>query len=53
MEEMINHPEHYQGQGIECIDAMEAAYGTQAVIDFCRCNAFKYQWRAGKKENLA
>ena len=44
MEEMINHPEHYQGQGIECIDAMEAAYGTQAVIDFCRCNAFKYQW---------
>ena len=53
MKEQVNHPEHYQGQGIECIDAMEAAYGTKAVIEFCRCNAFKYQWRAGKKENLA
>ena len=32
---------------------MEADYGTQAVIDFCRCNAFKYQWRAGKKGSLS
>ena len=53
MEEQVNHPTHYQGQGIECIDAMEAAYGIKAVIDFCRCNAFKYQWRAGKKGSLS
>jgi hypothetical protein len=53
MEEQVNHPAHYQGQGIECIDAMEAAYGIKAVIDFCRCNAFKYQWRAGKKGSLS
>ena len=51
--DMVNHPSHYEGNGIECIDAMEAAYGTQAVIDFCRCNAFKYQWRAGKKGSLS
>lgn len=53
MKEQVNHPAHYQGQGIECIDAMEAAYGIKAVIDFCRCNAFKYQWRAGKKGSLS
>ena len=47
--DMISHPPHYADGGIECIDAMEAAYGLYAVIEFCRCNAFKYQWRAGKK----
>lgn len=49
----VNHPEHYTGNGIECIDAMLSAYGIQAVIEFCRCNAFKYQWRAGKKGSAA
>lgn len=44
----INHPSHYAGS-IECIDAMEAAYGTEAVMHFCQCNAFKYQWRFDKK----
>ena len=53
MKEQVNHPAHYQGQGLECIDDMEAAYGIKAVIDFCRCNAFKYQWRAGKKGSLS
>lgn len=51
--EMVNHPAHYASGGIECIDAMIAAYGIQAVIEFCRCNAFKYQWRAGKKGSTA
>ena len=45
----VNHPSHYAQGGIECIDAMEAAYGTQAVIHFCMCNAFKYQWRFKNK----
>lgn len=45
----VNHPAHYIQGGIECIDAMEAAYGTEAVIYFCMCNAFKYQWRFNKK----
>ena len=49
----VNHPSHYNQGKIECIDAMESAYGTKAVIEFCRCNAFKYQWRAGKKGSLA
>ena len=45
----INHPPHYTQGKIECIDAMEAAYGIEAVIMFCMCNAFKYQWRFNKK----
>lgn len=45
----VNHPSHYTQGGIECIDAMESAYGTEAVIMFCMCNAFKYQWRFNKK----
>ena len=48
-EDNVNHPSHYTQGKIECIDAMESAYGTEAVIMFCMCNAFKYQWRFNKK----
>ena len=43
--DVVNRPKHYANSSIECIDAMEAAYGTEAVMWFCACNAFKYQWR--------
>lgn len=43
----VNHPAHFTGGGIECIEAIEAAgYGS----GFCRGNAMKYLWRAGKKD---
>lgn len=45
----VNNPYHYASGKIECIDAMESAYGLKAVIYFCMCNAFKYQWRFNKK----
>ena len=48
----VNHPSHYASGGIECIDAMEAAYGIEAVMHFCMCNAFKYQWRFNKKNGV-
>ena len=41
----VNHPDHYNSGGIECIDAMIAAYGKDFMIDFCVCTAFKYLWR--------
>jgi hypothetical protein len=41
----VNHPSHYETNGVECIVAMEAAQGADAVRDFCICNAFKYIWR--------
>lgn len=49
MSEQVNHPSHYNRGEIECIDAMESAFGASAVADFCKINAFKYIWRAGEK----
>lgn len=45
----VDHPSHYNQGDIECIDAMVAAYGTEAVEIFCLLNAFKYLWRAEHK----
>lgn len=49
IEDNINHPEHYQGKH-ECIDIMRVMFGDEAVKSFCKCNAFKYRFRAGRKE---
>ena len=48
--EQINHPSHYLKNGRECIDVMIEKFGVEAVINFCECNEFKYEWRAGLKE---
>ena len=45
----VNHPSHYNTGKYECIDEMIALFGIEAVKDFCRCNAFKYRYRAGNK----
>ena len=47
--DMINQPPHYMHGQIECIDAMIAAFGLEAVRMYCRIAAFKYQWRADHK----
>lgn len=44
----VNHPAHYQGKN-ECIDVMLAMFGVDAVKHFCMCNAYKYRFRADKK----
>lgn len=44
----VNHPAHYQGAH-ECIEVMQAMFGIEAVKAFCRCNAFKYRFRADRK----
>lgn len=50
MVDNVNHPHHYEGStSIECIDAMLIAFGRDAVIQFCKCNAFKYLWRFKNK----
>ena len=48
----VNRPAHYTSGGIECIDAMQAAFGVEAVKDFCLCNAFKYLWRHRSKNGV-
>lgn len=47
----VNHPSHYTGI-YECIDVMQDVFGDEATNDFCLCNAFKYIWRARKKNGL-
>lgn len=42
--ERVNHPSHYQGQGLEVIEVIEA-FG----LDFNLGNAVKYILRAGVK----
>lgn len=44
----VNHPAHYQGKH-ECIDEMISLFGVDAVIGFCKCNVYKYRYRADKK----
>lgn len=47
----VNHPSHYTGR-YECIDVMQDVFGNEATDNFCLCNAFKYIWRARKKNGL-
>lgn len=44
----VDHPAHYQGKH-ECIDIMRAIFGDEMVKGFCMCNAYKYRFRADKK----
>lgn len=44
--EAVNHPEHYQGNGIEVIDIIESF-----ELNFNLGNTVKYVLRAGKKGN--
>lgn len=42
----VNHPNHYMGEGIECIDVIQAF-----DLGFCLGNAIKYILRADRKDN--
>lgn len=44
----VDHPAHYQGAH-ECIDEMLALFGVEAVKGFCKCNVYKYRYRADRK----
>lgn len=48
LDEKVNHPLHYQGKH-ECIDEMIAMFGVEAVKGFCKCNVYKYRYRADRK----
>lgn len=50
--DMVNNPPHYQGK-VECIDAIESALGPEGFVAFCRGNAMKYIFRAGRKGDEA
>lgn len=44
--------EHYSNQGIETIDVIEAALGTEGAINFCHGNIIKYATRANYKNQF-
>ena len=46
MSDKVNHPDHYQGQGYEAIDIIEAY-----KLNFALGSALKYILRAGRKPN--
>lgn len=48
----VTHPSHYTQGNIQCIDAMESAFGKKAVATWCKLNAFKYIWREQHKNGL-
>lgn len=50
--DIVNNPKHYNGSKYQCIDVMEDTYGKDAVLAFCKLNAFKYLYRAEKKNGL-
>lgn len=45
----VNHPQHYCTGKYECIDVMIEIFGIEAVKTFCLLNAFKYNYRSGRK----
>lgn len=52
MRETVNHPNHYKGSKFECIDVMLETQGTDATMEFCILNAFKYLYRFRGKNGL-
>ena len=49
---MVNHPSHYKGNKFECIDVMLDTFSKEEVKAFCKLNAFKYLYRANKKNGM-
>lgn len=47
----IHTPTHYVTHAYEAIDEMIATFGVEAVKSFCKCNAWKYRYRAGSKNS--
>lgn len=46
--EAVEHPDHYNVGGFECLDVLHAL-----GLGFNLGNAFKYIWRAGRKQPCA
>ena len=50
--DIVNSPSHYLQNKFESIDEMVILFGVQAVISFCKCNAWKYRNRAPHKNHF-
>ena len=45
----VNHPQHYQSSGLECIDAIGAQMTPEEFRGFLKGNVIKYMWRERMK----
>ena len=52
MEDMVNHPKHYNKHGVECIDAIRATLTEDEFRGYCKGNVLKYTWRERYKNGL-
>lgn len=53
MSDAVNHPSHYNKEGRkECIVEMLEKFGPVAVYWFCVLSSYKYNYRAGDKDDL-
>ena len=43
--DLVNNPPHYNKGGVECIDAIRAALGSELFQGYCNGNTIKYLWR--------
>lgn len=50
--EVIDHPDHYRSNNMECIDEMLLVFGKDALMSFCKLNAWKYRYRAQNKGKI-
>lgn len=50
--DVVNHPPHYTGGGIECIEGIKAAIGLEGLKAFCAGNVMKYVWRYRNKNGV-
>ena len=49
----VNHPQHYQANGIETIDVIEAwTDGLDGILAVCTANVIKYISRWNKKNGI-
>lgn len=51
-QDMVNEPPHYMQHAMQCIDEMVEVFGADAVIDYCKCNVWKYRYRAPFKDDV-
>jgi hypothetical protein len=49
MEDLVNHPTHYNSGGVECIQAIEASMELEAFQGYLKGNILKYIWRMSYK----
>ena len=47
----LDAPAHYNQGEVECINAMESAFGKERLATYCTINSMKYIWRGNNHED--